>query len=65
MNNEVFETTKENIRKHRDIKLATIKARRNYLDSEPNYHTTNFLFRKFISNRNEKNHFHIQLLILL
>ena len=59
MNNEVFGKTKENIRKHRDIKLATIEARRNYLVSEPNYHTTNFLFRKFISNRNEKNHFHI------
>ena len=30
----------ENIRKYRDIKLATIDKRRNQLVSEPNYHTT-------------------------
>ena len=30
----------ENVRKHRDIKLATTERRRNYLVSEPNYHTT-------------------------
>ena len=28
--------------KHRDIKLVTTKRRRNYLVSEPNYHTTMF-----------------------
>ena len=32
----------ENVRKHRDIKLVTTERRRNYLVSEPNYHTTNF-----------------------
>ena len=32
----------ENVRKHRDIKLVTIERRRNYLVSEPNYHTTKF-----------------------
>ena len=32
----------ENVRKHRDIKLATTEKRRNYLVSEPNYHTTKF-----------------------
>ena len=30
----------ENLRKHRDIKLATTDEKRNKLISEPNYHTT-------------------------
>ena len=30
----------ENMRKHKDIKLVTTETRRNYLLSEPNYHTT-------------------------
>ena len=40
MNNSVFGKSKENIRKHRDIKLVTTEMRRNYLVSEPNYHST-------------------------
>ena len=31
----------ENMRKHRDIKLVATEKRRNYMVSEPNYHTTN------------------------
>ena len=39
MNNAVFGKTMENVRKHRDIKLAPTDKRRNQLVSEPNYHT--------------------------
>ena len=39
-NNAVYGETMETVRKHRDIKLVTRKRRRNYLVSEPNYHTT-------------------------
>ena len=42
MNNAVFGITIENVRKHRDIELVTTERRRNYLVSEPNYHTTKF-----------------------
>ena len=41
MNNAVFGKTIKNVRKHRDIKLVTTE-KRNYLVSEPNYHTTKF-----------------------
>ena len=42
MNNAVFGKVMENVRKHGDIKLITTERRRNYLVSEPNYHTTKF-----------------------
>ena len=42
MNNAVFGKTTQNVRKHRDIKLLTTEARRNYSLSEPNYYTTIF-----------------------
>ena len=44
MNTESFEKTMKNVREHWDIKLGTTEARRNYLGSEPNYHTTNLFF---------------------
>ena len=40
INNAVFGKTMKNVRKHRDIKLITTEARKNYLVSEPNFHTT-------------------------
>ena len=39
MNNAAFGKTMKIVRKHRNIKLVTTE-RRNYLVSEPNYHTT-------------------------
>ena len=37
---QVLEKKMENLRKYRYIKLVTIERRRNYLVSEPSYHTT-------------------------
>ena len=39
-NNAVYGKTMENVKKQRDIKLVTTENRRNYLVSEPIYHTT-------------------------
>ena len=39
----------ENARQHRNIKLVTNEARRNYLMSEPNYHTTNFFSENLLA----------------
>ena len=43
MNNAVFGKTMENVRKHRDIKLATTDKKRSKLVSKPNYHTRNYI----------------------
>ena len=50
MNNTVFGKI---YRKHKDIKLDTVERRRNYLLSEPNYHTTK-LFTKTLSAKEIK-----------
>ena len=49
MNNNIFGETKENLRKHRDIKLIRTERRRNYLVSEPRYHTTNFFAENLLA----------------
>ena len=49
MNNGVFRKTMENVRKHRNIKLATTERRRNYLVSKPNYHTTKFFTENLLA----------------
>ena len=49
MNNVVFEKTMENVRKHRNIILVTTGRKRNYLVSEPNYHTTKFLTENLLA----------------
>ena len=38
----------ENVRKHRDIKLAITERTRNYLVSESNYHATKFFTEKLL-----------------
>ena len=55
MNNAVFRKTIDNVRKHRDIKLVATERRRNCLVSKPNYHSTNFFYREFVTNSNGKN----------
>ena len=49
MNNVVFGKTMENVRKHRNIKHVTTERRRNYLVSEPNYHTTKFFTENLLA----------------
>ena len=43
MNNAVFGRTMENVRKHRDINLVITDKTRNNIDSEPTYHTINYI----------------------
>ena len=40
MNYAVFGKTIKNVRKNRNVKLVVTNKKRNYLVSEPNYHTT-------------------------
>ena len=49
MNNEIFEKTIENVRKHRDIKLVTTEEKKNYLVLELNYHTINFFSENLLA----------------
>ena len=49
MNNSVFVKTMENVRKHRNIRLVVTERRRNYLVSEPNYHTTKFIAENLLA----------------
>ena len=39
----------ENARKHRDIKVVTTNKRRNYLVSEPTYHTTKWFLEDLLA----------------
>ena len=48
MRNAAFVKIMEKVRKHRDINLATTKARRNDLVSQLNYRTTIFFSEKFL-----------------
>ena len=49
INSAVFGKTMDNVRKHRDIKLVTIERRRNYLESEQNYHTVKFFTENLLT----------------
>ena len=37
----------QHVRKHRNVKLVITETRRNYLVSEPNYHTTKFFTENY------------------
>ena len=54
MKNEVFVKAMENGRKHRDIKLLTTNRRRNYLVSEPSYHTTQLFLENLLAIEKKK-----------
>ena len=49
INNSVFGKTMENVQKHIDIKLLLTGRRRNYLASEPNYHTSKFFTENLLA----------------
>ena len=54
MNNVVFGKTIKNVSKYRNIKLVTTERRRNYLVSEPNYHTTKFFTGNLLAMEGRK-----------
>ena len=54
MNNVVFGKIMENVRKHRNIKLVATEKRRNYLVSEPNFHTTKFFTENLLAIKMRK-----------
>ena len=56
MNNTVFGKTVENLRKHRNIKLVTTERTRNYLVSEPDFHTTKFFTETLLAIEVRKTH---------
>ena len=70
MNNAVFGKTMESVRKHRDIKHLKTKKIRNYLVSEPNYHTTKWFSENLLTiemknikvKRNKPEHLGISIL---
>ena len=43
-----------NMRKYRDTKLVTTEKKRNYLVSEPNYHTTKFFTEHLLAREMKK-----------
>ena len=54
MNNAVFAKTIENVRKRGNINLTTTERGRNYLLSEPNYHTTKFFTEHLLAMEMKK-----------
>ena len=45
----LFQKTLEKVRKDRDSKLVATERRKNYLVSEPNYHTTKLFTKKLFT----------------
>ena len=65
MNNSVFGKAMENVRKHGDIKLVTIKEKRIKLVSESNYHTTMHFSENFLAIEMKKTKVKMNKLIYL
>ena len=55
MNNADLGKIMENFRKNRNIKLVATERKRNYLVSEPNFHTTKFFTKKLLAIKIRKN----------
>ena len=49
MHNYVFGKTVDNLRKHRNTKIATADEKRNKLVSQPNYHTTKYFSENLLA----------------
>ena len=49
MNNTVFGKIMKNLRKYRNIQLVTTGKRRNYYESEPNYHVKKLFTEYFLA----------------
>ena len=56
MNNTVLGKTMGSVRKHWDIKLATVEKRKNYTVSKPNYHKTKFFSKSLLETEMKKEH---------
>ena len=54
MSNAVLRKTMDNLRQHGDLKLVKTERRRNYLVSEPNYHTKKFFSENVLSIETKK-----------
>ena len=54
LNNAASGKTKENLRRHRNIKLVTTERRINYLVLEPNYHTTKLFTENLLAIQMKK-----------
>ena len=65
MNNAVSGKTMENVKKYRDTKPVTTERRRNYLVSEPNYHTTKFFKENIFAIGMKKTHILINMSVYL
>ena len=54
MSNLVFDKTIENVRKHRNIRLVNNDIRKNYLESETNYYSTNRFSENLLAKKMRK-----------
>ena len=54
MNDVAFGKNMQDVRKHRDVTLATTERRKNYLVPGPNYHTTKFFTEYLLAIEKKK-----------